>query len=462
MINDFDKFIYAPLSNRFHAFLTPSPLSVTRKLQYFTVDTKKCYNFTIIQIIIINISFTVEIKKMAASDNSLFSSFLPTITKFDSFLGQGAFGFVLKAVDIFSQTTAVKFLIGLDQAEDEQEKNKILRECNFTQNLQKHSNIVQVINVEHKLFSEKDLKELLLVLPSDVKSMSKKMLYLEIAKKFTTIEAICIQMELCGEDLRQWLTLNSTTVTQFDSPVLFLKRITIVKNLISGLQFLHLNKIIHRDFKPENIMFSKQSFVLPVKIGDFGLSRKLHSEESWTGSLTSFVGTKSYMAPETRNSNYTTQADLFSLGLVIWEVTQFVGPGNFDKLVYDEEEDLVLNNPAMPGIREMIINLTKRKVAERHKTMDEVISVYNGLVDDYESIKLHTFERTESECEPFKSNLSIFSCTTIHSLSFIAVGESVKPDKGSKSFWQRVRSIFVSKPFEAKDYPTCKQWSSKL
>lgn len=86
------------------------------------------------------------------------------------------------------------------------------------------------------------------------------------------LPGVLIQMELCGETLRQWLYQKHD---KSDSLVHH-QQYAIVKNLIDGLVHLHKNKILHRDLKPENIMFSKTGFILPVKIGDFGLSRHLH------------------------------------------------------------------------------------------------------------------------------------------------------------------------------------------
>lgn len=53
-------------------------------------------------------------------------------------------------------------------------------------------------------------------------------------------------------------------------------------------------------------MFSKAGYILPVKIGDFGLCQSLHSqnEELVTSTLASRVGTEDYMAPEVFTNDY--------------------------------------------------------------------------------------------------------------------------------------------------------------
>ncbi|XP_035710273.1 probable serine/threonine-protein kinase DDB_G0293292 [Folsomia candida] len=172
-------------------------------------------------------------------------------------------------------------------------------------------------------------------------------------------------MQLCGENLRTWLNLVETKQNN-----LFIQRdqVEIISNLISGLEFLHMHNLMHRDLKPENIMFTEKGCKLPVKIGDFGLCRKISPEGTQTDSLSSYAGTRVYMAPECRTGqkDYSYPADIFSAGLIIWEVMQFVKYSLFERLVYDEEEKLVKSHPlAGEGIRAVIISMTKRKIQHR-------------------------------------------------------------------------------------------------
>lgn len=76
------------------------------------------------------------------------------------------------------------------------------------------------------------------------------------------IEPICIQMQICGENLRKWLNND-------DKKDILFYQSTITKNLISGLKYQHDNNVIHRDLKPENVMFSKPGYKIPIKIGKY-------------------------------------------------------------------------------------------------------------------------------------------------------------------------------------------------
>lgn len=85
-------------------------------------------------------------------------------------------------------------------------------------------------------------------------------------------------------------------------------------DLVSALYYLHSNRVLHRDLKPQNVLLSDD---LDAKLCDFGLARSMTMQ---TQVLTSIKGTPLYMAPEILSeSPYDHQADLWSLGCIIYE-----------------------------------------------------------------------------------------------------------------------------------------------
>ena len=73
------------------------------------------------------------------------------------------------------------------------------------------------------------------------------------------------------------------------------------------------NNILHRDIKPSNILMSSRG---EFKLGDFGVSRTLESENTYG---TKGIGTYDYMAPEVYNGGkYGKEADIYSLGMVMY------------------------------------------------------------------------------------------------------------------------------------------------
>lgn len=95
----------------------------------------------------------------------------------------------------------------------------------------------------------------------------------------------------------------------------------LAQQLVQGLEVLHSENIVHSDLKPANILLS----IPPVgscrnvklKIADFGFSQRLQDNEKYTMGI---KGSPLYMAPEVlRLQPYSSQADLYSLGVILFE-----------------------------------------------------------------------------------------------------------------------------------------------
>jgi hypothetical protein len=85
-------------------------------------------------------------------------------------------------------------------------------------------------------------------------------------------------------------------------------------SLARGVAYLHHQGVVHRDLKPANIFIEHGQ----VKIGDYGLSRRISGSEG--GDLSRGVGTPHYMAPEIKNGNYTASIDVYACGIILYEM----------------------------------------------------------------------------------------------------------------------------------------------
>lgn len=89
------------------------------------------------------------------------------------------------------------------------------------------------------------------------------------------------------------------------------------RQLVEGLRYLQANNIVHRDLKPKNILLTKIDNTDILKIADFGFACQFEQSVM----LETLCGTPLYMAPEiVKRNKYTPQTDLWSLGVILYEM----------------------------------------------------------------------------------------------------------------------------------------------
>lgn len=107
---------------------------------------------------------------------------------------------------------------------------------------------------------------------------------------------------------------------------------TIMLQLLSAIDFLHSNWIIHRDLKTSNLLMNNRG---QIKVADFGLARTFGSP---LGRVTQLVVTLWYRAPELLlgETKYNCAIDMWSIGCIFAELLNkdplFKGRGEMDQL----------------------------------------------------------------------------------------------------------------------------------
>jgi eukaryotic-like serine/threonine-protein kinase len=147
------------------------------------------------------------------------------------------------------------------------------------------------------------------------------------------------------------------------------------RQILSALRFAHRHGIVHRDIKPHNVLVDAEG---RVKVTDFGIARAGASQMTEAGSI---VGTAQYLSPEqARGTDVDQRSDLYSLGIVLYELLTGTLPFNGDtpveiamKHLSTVPEAPSARRPDVPRELDLIVTRALAKdPADRYQSAEEM------------------------------------------------------------------------------------------
>jgi serine/threonine protein kinase/tetratricopeptide (TPR) repeat protein len=155
--------------------------------------------------------------------------------------------------------------------------------------------------------------------------------------------------------------------------------VALIEQVCRALEAAHNVGVIHRDLKPQNIMWETGSGRILVM--DFGLAKTLEGERmTQTGAM---VGTMEYMSPEQALAGHLDQrSDIFSLGLIFYELltgqTPFRADSALASLIKRTQERVVpvseLDKSVPPELSQIVSRCLERDVALRYQNASELLA----------------------------------------------------------------------------------------
>jgi basic membrane protein A and related proteins len=169
------------------------------------------------------------------------------------------------------------------------------------------------------------------------------------------------------------------------TPMPYAEAAKLLVPIARALNFAHEHKIIHRDVKPGNILITESGEPM---LTDFGIAKILDLEEGQTLTGTGMgIGTPEYMSPEQWQGNITPAVDIYSLGVVFYELVTGHKPYSADTpaavLLKSFNDPLPRPSSYVSGLPEtveqVLFKVLAKKPEDRYATMKEFEKALEGL-----------------------------------------------------------------------------------
>jgi serine/threonine protein kinase len=186
-----------------------------------------------------------------------------------------------------------------------------------------------------------------------------------------------VMAHITGRTLKQ--------VIRDEHPVAAEKAERVMRGIANGLGAAHAMGIVHRDVKPENIFIDADGRAL---LADFGLARSMSNDTQLTMAGVA-IGTPAYMAPEQIDgSQLDARGDIYSLGLVTWEVLTGHRPWEGESLYailyhqkYEQLPDVRDIRQDVPDrLADAIAGCIEKDREDRWQSVNELIGALDGLI----------------------------------------------------------------------------------
>jgi eukaryotic-like serine/threonine-protein kinase len=180
------------------------------------------------------------------------------------------------------------------------------------------------------------------------------------------------------------------------------ERLELFMRVCEGVQHAHQKAIIHRDLKPSNILVTEVDGHPAPKIIDFGvakaLTQKLTADTMFTR-VGVLIGTPEYMSPEqalSSGEDIDTRTDVYSLGIILYELLAGAPPIELHKIAFDEFlRRLREDDPPKPSTKFRAQDpATSTELARKRHT--EPPSLVKQMRGDLDSIALKVLEKDRS------------------------------------------------------------------
>ncbi len=252
-------------------------------------------------------------------------------------IGEGGMGIVYEAVD-----TSIDRPVAIKKMREEikinpKQKRKFLEEAKRVAKLD-HRNIVSILTVEEEP---------------------------DICIVFEYVDGVTLENRISNED-----------------KIALKEALKIAGQVLDGMEYAHGKGVIHRDLKPANVMIKKDG---TVKLMDFGIAAEAHRTIMTVTKTVETSGTLAYMAPEQQLGKFDEKSDIYSFGVMFYEMLTGELPFQGQSLL--EQKERMVFTPMTELVPALPAAMDKFFVSLIHEDKEKRFASAGAVRKELEKIK---------------------------------------------------------------------------
>lgn len=241
-----------------------------------------------------------------------------------------------------------------------------------------------------------------------------------------------------------------------EGPIEVLTAVRVAEQIASALSSAHRRGVVHRDIKPDNILFDEDG---NAYLADFGIAKDLREAkldgESSTYDEGALTGSPFYLSPEQAQSlPITPQTDLYSLGIVLYEMLVGEPPFRSDQgliaillqHINDPVPSVLLKRPDLsPAVDMVIQRATAKEPASRYGDANSLANDFRRALIGVDSAVKASGPFAREEVTPLDEVLVITKPLASSTLIIVPPAEVTNPYKGLQPFQEADSADFFGR-----------------
>jgi len=160
--------------------------------------------------------------------------------------------------------------------------------------------------------------------------------------------------------------------------------LAVIQQIASALGYAHRQGFIHRDVKPENILFREDGTAV---LTDFGIAKSTHDDDSQLTTVGTIVGTPRYMSPEQADGRGTDpRSDIYALGVILYEMLAghppYQGPDSLSTLYAHVNEPIPSLPEEVETLQPLIDSMLAKQLEDRVPDCRTLVNIIRMIQRD--------------------------------------------------------------------------------